>query len=122
MSPDSITVHSARIVVPMTAPPILDGAVAVQHGRILHVGERSWVLDQLASAGVKHIERNWRGAILPGLVNAHTHLQYTGMASVGPHSMPASTTGRRRSGPSTSGRTTGRPRRRPVPSCRSRPG
>lgn len=78
-----VVVHSARIVVPMTAPPILDGAVAVQGGRILHVGERSWVVDQLAAAGLTHTERSWRGAILPGLVNAHTHLQYTGMASVG---------------------------------------
>jgi cytosine/adenosine deaminase-related metal-dependent hydrolase len=79
----SIVVHSARIVVPMTAPPILDGAVAVRSGRILHVGERSWVLDQLAASGLAHTERSWRGAILPGLVNAHTHLQYTGMAVVG---------------------------------------
>ncbi|KQS10669.1 cytosine deaminase [Curtobacterium sp. Leaf183] len=75
------TVHSARIVVPMTAPPIADGAVAVRDGRILHVGERSWVVDQLD--GSPWTERRWRGALLPGLVNAHSHLQYTGMASVG---------------------------------------
>ncbi|WP_323741778.1 amidohydrolase family protein [Curtobacterium sp. VKM Ac-2865] len=75
------TVHSARIVVPMTAPPIADGAVAVRDGRILHVGERSWVVDQLD--GCAFTERRWRGALLPGLVNAHSHLQYTGMASVG---------------------------------------
>ncbi|PZE81763.1 amidohydrolase family protein [Curtobacterium sp. MCBD17_032] len=65
----------------MTAPPIADGAVAVRDGRILHVGERSWVVDQLD--GVPVTERRWRGALLPGLVNAHTHLQYTGMGSVG---------------------------------------
>ncbi|MCP1503121.1 cytosine/adenosine deaminase-related metal-dependent hydrolase [Curtobacterium herbarum] len=75
------TVHSARVVVPMTAPPIADGAVAVRDGRILHVGERSWVVDQLD--GTPFTERRWRGALLPGLVNAHSHLQYTGMASVG---------------------------------------
>jgi aminodeoxyfutalosine deaminase len=80
---DPVTVHSARIVVPMTAPPILDGAVAVQHGRILHVGEREWVVDQLDANGTTWHERHWRGALLPGLVNAHSHLQYTGMASVG---------------------------------------
>ncbi|PZE89641.1 amidohydrolase family protein [Curtobacterium sp. MCBD17_008] len=65
----------------MTAPPIADGAVAVRDGRILHVGERSWVVDQLDGTPVT--ERRWRGALLPGLVNAHTHLQYTGMAGVG---------------------------------------
>nr|WP_123656375.1 amidohydrolase family protein [Curtobacterium sp. PhB136] len=65
----------------MTAPPIADGAVAVRDGRILHVGERSWVVDQLD--GTPFTERRWRGALLPGLVNAHSHLQYTGMASVG---------------------------------------
>ncbi|PYY57458.1 cytosine deaminase [Curtobacterium sp. MCSS17_011] len=78
-----VTVHSARVVVPMTAPPIADGAVAVQDGRILHVGDRSWVIDQLAASGATFTERQWRGALLPGLVNAHSHLQYTGMASVG---------------------------------------
>ncbi|WP_439689302.1 amidohydrolase family protein [Curtobacterium sp. SP.BCp] len=79
----SVVVHSARVVVPMTAPPIADGAVAVQGDRILHVGDRSWVVDQLAASGVPTTERRWRGALLPGLVNAHTHLQYTGMSGVG---------------------------------------
>lgn len=78
-----VSVHSARIVVPMTAPPILDGAVAVQDGRILHVGEHAWVVDQLAARGLAFTEHHWRGALLPGLVNAHSHLQYTGMAAVG---------------------------------------
>ncbi|WP_309147134.1 MULTISPECIES: amidohydrolase family protein [unclassified Curtobacterium] len=79
----SVTVHSAHVVVPMTAPPILDGAVAVRGDRILHVGERAWVVDQLAARGLPYTERRWRGALLPGLVNAHSHLQYTGMAAVG---------------------------------------
>ena len=81
MSDQQTTVHSARIVVPMTAPPIADGAVAVRDGRILHVGERAWVVDQLD--GTTFTERRWKGALLPGLVNGHSHLQYTGMASVG---------------------------------------
>jgi len=78
-----VVVHSARVVVPMTAPPIADGAVAVQDGRILHVGDRSWVADQLDAVGRPWTERRWRGALLPGLVNAHSHLQYTGMSGVG---------------------------------------
>jgi len=78
-----VVVHSARVVVPMTAPPIADGAVAVQGGRILHVGDRSWVAEQLDAVGRPWTERRWRGALLPGLVNAHSHLQYTGMSGVG---------------------------------------
>jgi aminodeoxyfutalosine deaminase len=82
MTPD-VTVYSAGIVIPMTAPPISGGAVAVRDGVILHVGERGWVIDALAQQNVPYVEQHWPGALLPGLVNAHSHLQYTGMAEVG---------------------------------------
>ncbi len=78
-----VVVHSADLVVPMTAPPILDGAVAVADGRILHVGTRAWVLGHLRDQGRPFTEQHLAGALLPGLVNAHTHLQYTRMAEVG---------------------------------------
>lgn len=77
-----ITVYSADVVVPVTAPAVAHGAVAVQGGRILHLGTRDWVLRALAAEpGVREV--HWPGVLLPGLVNAHTHLQYTGMAAVG---------------------------------------
>lgn len=77
-----ITVYSADVVVPVTAPAVAHGAVAVQDGRILHLGTRDWVLRVLAAEpGVREV--HWPGVLLPGLVNAHTHLQYTGMAAVG---------------------------------------
>lgn len=78
-----ITVYSADLVLPMTAPAILDGAVAVRDGRILHTGDRTWVLALLVDRGEDFTEVRVPGAILPGLVNAHSHLQYTGMAEVG---------------------------------------
>jgi aminodeoxyfutalosine deaminase len=78
-----VIVYSAGIVVPMTAPPILNGAVAVSDGVILHVGERRWVIGALDAQDIPYTERHWSGALLPGLVNAHSHLQYTGMAEVG---------------------------------------
>lgn len=78
-----VTVYSADLVVPITAPAITDGAVAVRDGRIVHVGERSWVLRSLADRGMTASEIHWAGVLTPGLVNAHTHLQYTGMAEVG---------------------------------------
>jgi aminodeoxyfutalosine deaminase len=77
-----ITVYSADVVVPITAPAVTNGAVAVADGRILHLGTRDWVLRVLEGAdGVSEV--HWPGVLLPGLVNAHTHLQYTRMDAVG---------------------------------------
>ena len=78
-----VTVYSADLVVPMTAPPLLDGAVAVEAGRIVHVGTRTWVIDHLREEGRPFVERHLDGVLTPGLVNAHTHLQYSRMGSVG---------------------------------------
>jgi cytosine/adenosine deaminase-related metal-dependent hydrolase len=79
----TVTVFTAPLVVPITAPPIPDGAVAVRDGRIMHVGDRRWVTATLAERGLAFEERHWHGVLTPGLVNAHTHLQYTAMSIVG---------------------------------------
>lgn len=78
-----VDVYSASLVVPMTAPPVADGAVAVEDGRIVHVGARDWVLEHLEDEGHEVEERHLGGVLMPGLVNAHTHLQYSRMGSVG---------------------------------------
>ncbi len=65
--------HSAPIVLPVTAEPIGDGAVLVEGERVLAVGPRAELL--AAHPGVR--ERAWAGVLTPGLVNAHAHLQYT---------------------------------------------
>ncbi|WP_430867600.1 amidohydrolase family protein [Demequina aurantiaca] len=83
MSSFPVTLYSADMVLPVTAPPILDGAIAVRGERILHVGERVWVERSLAERGIDVHHVHWPGVLMPGLVNAHTHLQYTGMAEVG---------------------------------------
>ncbi|WP_429952172.1 amidohydrolase family protein [Leucobacter allii] len=75
-------VYSADLVFPVTSPRIQDGAVAVRNGRILHVGDRRWVRETLAARGAAFTEEHWEGVLAPGLVNAHTHLQYTRMAEV----------------------------------------
>lgn len=83
---NTVNVYSADLVIPVTAPALPHGAVAVYQGRVVHVGTREWVVQALHEGPLRAhriVEYHWHGVLLPGLVNAHTHLQYTGMASVG---------------------------------------
>ncbi|MDQ3715387.1 MAG: amidohydrolase family protein [Actinomycetota bacterium] len=67
-----IAIHTATVVLPITAPPILNGAVAVQDGHILGVGARAELGGRFPGASHTH----WDGVLMPGLINAHTHLNY----------------------------------------------
>ncbi|HEY1370325.1 MAG TPA: amidohydrolase family protein [Gaiellaceae bacterium] len=60
-------VLSADWVLPVEGPPIADGAVAIEDGRIAAVG---------TSAELGRGRHFPEAAILPGFVNAHTHLEY----------------------------------------------
>ncbi len=68
-----LTLHSAPIVLPAVSEPIADGAVLVDGDRIAAVGPRGQLVAEHPGAR----ERAWRGVLMPGLVNAHAHLQYT---------------------------------------------
>ncbi len=71
-------VYLARHVLPVTSPPLVDGAVAVDDGRVVAVGRRK---DVLKTAGAAAEARDLGDAvILPGLVNAHTHVELSWMA------------------------------------------
>lgn len=68
-SPELLT---AAWVAPMTGQPISDAAILVGEGKILDVGSRADLRSRHPDAEV----RNFGDAvILPGLVNAHTHLE-----------------------------------------------
>ena len=67
-------VLSADWVLPIEGPPIEDGAVAIEDGRIAAVGRS----DELGRA--THHED---AVIVPGLVNAHSHLEYAVYAGFG---------------------------------------
>jgi cytosine/adenosine deaminase-related metal-dependent hydrolase len=69
-----VKVLSADWVVPVAGPPIPDGAVAIEHGRIAAVG---------LAAELGEGERFSDAVILPGFVNAHTHLEYATYAGFG---------------------------------------
>lgn len=68
----------ARIVLPIVRPPIVDGAVLVTGDRIAAVG--SWkALAARVRQGAARVDLG-NSILLPGLVNAHCHLDYTDMA------------------------------------------
>jgi cytosine/adenosine deaminase-related metal-dependent hydrolase len=74
------TLYTAPVVVTMAGPPLTDGAVLVgAEGRIEGVGP---VADFAALEGV--IREAVPGLLMPGLVNLHTHLELTGLASDAP--------------------------------------
>ena len=66
----------AKVVLPVTAPPIEDGAVFVAGNKIRAVGPwkdlRPHLREKVCDLG--------EVILLPGLVNAHCHLDYTDMA------------------------------------------
>ena len=65
---------SADWVLPVEGPPVEDGAVLIEDGRIAAVGTS----DELGEG-----ERFRDAAIVPGLVNAHSHLEYAVYAGFG---------------------------------------
>src|SRR5256884_9488964 len=66
----------ARVVLPVAQPPIDDGAVLVSGQRIEAVGR--W--KDLRSRGAGPVVHLGGTILMPGLVNAHCHLDYTDMA------------------------------------------
>ncbi len=67
----------SRLVLPVTSPPIDDGAVVVRGTRIEAVGRWAEIHGAHASAEVTDLGGC---VLLPGLINAHCHLDYTDMA------------------------------------------
>jgi aminodeoxyfutalosine deaminase len=62
--------HAASWVVPISGAPIREGGVLVEDGRIVAVGPAD---------GLRRRETNvseYAGILMPGLINAHAHLQY----------------------------------------------
>ena len=65
----------ARAIVTMDGPPIENGAVAIEGNRIIAVGRHG---DFAVSADEEVLDLG-EVALLPGLINAHCHLDYTMM-------------------------------------------
>jgi cytosine/adenosine deaminase-related metal-dependent hydrolase len=67
-------VLSADWVLPIEGPPIEDGAVAIEDGRIVAIGAAAEL-----GTGTQYAD----AVIVPGFVNAHSHLEYAVYAGFG---------------------------------------
>lgn len=79
MPPVAGRVVAADWVAPVVSPPIRAGAVAVDADQVAWVGPLAQLPEPWSTAPVDRRP----GIITPGLVNAHTHLQYSGFADLG---------------------------------------
>ncbi|MEW6378703.1 MAG: amidohydrolase family protein [bacterium] len=81
-SPAELILHRAAWILPISSPPVEDGIVAVRDGRIIEAGPAQSMRQKYVQAGglkVRLIDHG-DGAILPSLVNAHTHLELSCLA------------------------------------------
>jgi 5-methylthioadenosine/S-adenosylhomocysteine deaminase len=75
----------AHFVYPVSQGVITDGAILEENGQILRVDRADHFSDEELS-GVEIIEFS-EGCILPGLINSHTHLEYTSLGRLQAKSM-----------------------------------
>lgn len=69
-------IYSARWVLPIISPPIEDGAVVVGDSKIVAVGSRDDIATRFPDSQTRDFGE---AAILPGFVNAHSHLELSVM-------------------------------------------
>lgn len=78
--PKQVIVYRARWLCTADRQPIRNGAVAVNAQEILSVGASADVLKRFPEPQ-SHLVDLGDGAIIPGLVNAHTHLEFSDLKS-----------------------------------------
>src|SRR5260370_37487398 len=70
------TIYCARWVLPVSSLPIADGAIAVEGDKVISVGSRAALAREFPQATVRDFAES---VIIPGLINAHSHLELTAM-------------------------------------------
>ncbi len=70
------TIYSSQWIVPVSSPAFADGAIAISDDRIAAFGTRQTIVEQFPEAEVRDFGP---AAIMPGLVNSHSHLELTAM-------------------------------------------
>ena len=74
----------AQYVLPIEGEPITDGAILVRDGKIADIGPAESLLIRYTDVPITHFEH---AALLPGLVDLHTHLEYTAFRGM-QHDLP----------------------------------
>lgn len=69
----------AEHIIPVTQPPIDDGAVLVRNGRIVEIGGAQRMKAHYPEEEVRDFGPC---AIMPGFVDCHTHLEYTALRGI----------------------------------------
>ncbi len=82
----AMKIVSSRWVFPITRPAIEDGSVVVADRRIIDVGRREEMLARYPAAS----ETQYPGVLMPGLINAHIHLELSHLRDV-PEPLPQQT-------------------------------
>ncbi|HET6863539.1 MAG TPA: amidohydrolase family protein [Pyrinomonadaceae bacterium] len=70
------TIYAARWLLPVASQAVEDGALVVEGSKIVGVGSRAKLLKLFPESSVQDLGN---AIILPGLVNAHSHLELTAM-------------------------------------------
>ena len=70
---DDVKIVRARTIVPMAGDPIEDGAVAIEGNQIAGVGR----FEEVKASHRGDVVDLGEQILLPGLINAHCHLDYT---------------------------------------------
>jgi len=74
--PPDIQIIRSRCLLPVSAPPIFDGGMAIESGLIRDIGP--W--DHIHRLHTGNTLDMGESVVMPGLINAHCHLEYTQMA------------------------------------------
>lgn len=77
-SPMPQRIYTAEWALPVTSPPVRDAAIVIEDDRIAFVGTREEAESRAEFIDAERIDFG-RAAILPGLVNVHSHLELTVM-------------------------------------------
>lgn len=69
----------ARHILPVTQPPIEDGAILVRDGRIAEIGGAQRMRTHYPDEEIRDFGL---AALMPGLIDLHTHLEYTALRGI----------------------------------------